>query len=50
MQLPGSSFLTEKGIIPNSVLLLTGPVGAGKSMYYRQFFVEAYPMGIIVYI
>jgi KaiC/GvpD/RAD55 family RecA-like ATPase len=40
MQLPGSSFLTEKGIIPKSVLLLTGPVGAGKSMYCRQFFVE----------
>jgi KaiC/GvpD/RAD55 family RecA-like ATPase len=45
MQLPGSSFLTEKGIIPNSVLLLTVPVGAGKSMYCRQFFVEGISNG-----
>jgi len=45
MQLPGSSFLTDKGIIPNSVLLLTGPVGAGKSIYCRQFFGEGISNG-----
>ena len=33
MQIPGISDLLDKGTIPNSVLLLTGPAGAGKSMY-----------------
>jgi len=45
MQLPGSSFLTDKVEIPSSVLLLTGPVGAGKSMYCRQFFVDGISNG-----
>ena len=32
MQIPGISNLLDKGTIPDSVLLLTGPAGAGKSM------------------
>jgi KaiC/GvpD/RAD55 family RecA-like ATPase len=40
MQIPGISDLLDKGTIPNSVLLLTGPAGAGKSMYCRQFFTD----------
>src|ERR687891_1313024 len=42
MQIPGQSDLitreTEK--IPDSLLLLCGPAGAGKSMYCKQFFVD----------
>ena len=42
MQIPGQSNLitreTEK--IPDSLLLLCGPAGAGKSMYCKQFFVD----------
>ena len=45
MQLPGSSFLTDKGLIPSSVLLLIGPVGAGKSMYCKQFFIDGISKG-----
>ena len=40
MQIPGISDLLDKGTIPDSVLLLTGPAGAGKSMYCRQFFTD----------
>jgi len=40
MQIPGISDLLDKGAIPDSVLLLTGPAGAGKSMYCRQFFTD----------
>jgi KaiC/GvpD/RAD55 family RecA-like ATPase len=40
MQIPGISDLLDKGTIPDSVLLLTGPAGAGKSMYCRQFFID----------
>jgi hypothetical protein len=40
MQIPGTSALIEKGIIPESLLLLTGPIGAGKTMYCRQFFAD----------
>jgi KaiC/GvpD/RAD55 family RecA-like ATPase len=40
MQIPGISDLLDKGTIPDSVLLLTGPAGAGKSMYCRQFFAD----------
>jgi len=40
MQIPGTSALIEKGTIPESVLLLTGPIGAGKTMYCRQFLVD----------
>ena len=38
MQIPGISDLLEKGTIPDSLLLLIGPAGAGKTMYCRQFF------------
>src|SRR5919109_2141945 len=42
MQIPGQSNLitreTEK--IPDSLLLICGPAGAGKSMYCKQFFVD----------
>jgi len=40
MRIPGISHLVEGGTLPNSVLLLTGPVGAGKTMYCRQFFID----------
>ena len=40
MRIPGISHLVEAGTLPNSVLLLTGPVGAGKTMYCRQFFID----------
>jgi KaiC/GvpD/RAD55 family RecA-like ATPase len=40
MQIPGASTLIEKGTIPESLLLLTGPIGAGKTMYCRQFLVD----------
>ncbi|MDP9289811.1 MAG: hypothetical protein M3P08_16660 [Thermoproteota archaeon] len=40
MQIPGTSAFIEKGIIPQSLLLLTGPIGAGKTMYCRQFFAD----------
>ncbi|HET7146948.1 MAG TPA: ATPase domain-containing protein [Candidatus Nitrosopolaris sp.] len=40
MQIPGISALIEKGSIPESLLLLTGPIGAGKTMYCRQFLVD----------
>jgi KaiC/GvpD/RAD55 family RecA-like ATPase len=38
MHIPGISFLTEKKTIPERLLLLTGPIGAGKTMYCKQFF------------
>ncbi|MBV9668192.1 MAG: hypothetical protein JO327_08685 [Nitrososphaeraceae archaeon] len=40
MQIPGISDLLDKGVIPESLLLLIGPAGAGKSMYCRQFFTD----------
>jgi KaiC/GvpD/RAD55 family RecA-like ATPase len=40
MQIPGISHLVEGSNLPNSVLLLTGPVGVGKTMYCRQFFID----------
>jgi KaiC/GvpD/RAD55 family RecA-like ATPase len=40
MQIPGTYSLTGKGTIPESLLLLTGPVGAGKTMYCRQFIID----------
>ena len=40
MHIPGVSPLTDKGTIPESLLLLTGPIGAGKTMYCRQFLVD----------
>jgi KaiC/GvpD/RAD55 family RecA-like ATPase len=38
MHIPCISFLTEKKTIPERLLLLTGPIGAGKTMYCKQFF------------
>jgi KaiC/GvpD/RAD55 family RecA-like ATPase len=38
MQIPGIADLIEKGTIPESLLLLTGPAGSGKSIYCKQFF------------
>jgi KaiC/GvpD/RAD55 family RecA-like ATPase/class 3 adenylate cyclase len=41
MQIPGQSYLiTKETEIPDSLLLLCGPAGAGKSMYCKQFFVD----------
>ncbi|MGA9151428.1 MAG: hypothetical protein WBZ36_12695, partial [Candidatus Nitrosopolaris sp.] len=38
MHIPGISVLTDKKTIPEMLLLLMGPVGAGKTMYCKQFF------------
>jgi KaiC/GvpD/RAD55 family RecA-like ATPase/class 3 adenylate cyclase len=38
MHIPGISFLTDKKTIPEMLLLLIGPIGAGKTMYCKQFF------------
>src|SRR5215469_13383953 len=38
MHIPGTSVLTEKRTIPERLLLLTGPIGAGKTIYCKQFF------------
>ncbi|MFZ0511314.1 MAG: ATPase domain-containing protein [Candidatus Nitrosopolaris sp.] len=38
MHIPGTSVLTDKKTIPERLLLLTGPIGAGKTMYCKQFF------------
>src|SRR5918996_6139232 len=38
MQFPGISYMTEKGTIPESLILVSGPSGAGKTVYCRQFF------------
>src|SRR2546421_6270057 len=38
MQIPGIADLIEKATIPESLLLPTGPAGAGKSIYCKQFF------------
>jgi archaellum biogenesis ATPase FlaH len=40
MHIPGTSALIEKGTMPGSLLLLTGPIGAGKTMYCRQFLAD----------
>ncbi len=40
VQIPGASALADKGTIPESLLLLTGPIGAGKTMYCRQFLAD----------
>lgn len=45
MRIPGISHLVEGGSLPNSVLLLIGPVGAGKTMYCRQFFIDGLDNG-----
>jgi hypothetical protein len=38
MHIPGTSVFTEKRTIPERLLLLTGPIGAGKTIYCKQFF------------
>jgi len=38
MHIPGTSVLTGKSTIPERLLLLTGPIGAGKTIYCKQFF------------
>ena len=41
MQIPGqSNLITKETKIPDSLLLLCGPAGVGKSMYCKQFFVD----------
>ncbi len=45
MRIPGISHLVDGGNLPNSVLLLIGPVGAGKTMYCRQFFIDGLDNG-----
>lgn len=41
MQIPGISDLVGKTAIPESLILLTGPSGSGKSVYCRQFFTDS---------
>jgi KaiC/GvpD/RAD55 family RecA-like ATPase/class 3 adenylate cyclase len=43
-KLPGISSLAEKDI-PNGLLLLCGPIGSGKSVYGRQFFLDGIEAG-----
>ena len=38
MQFPGISYMAEKATIPESLILVSGPSGSGKSVYCRQFF------------
>jgi KaiC/GvpD/RAD55 family RecA-like ATPase len=38
MDIPGMSVLTGKSTIPERLLLLTGPIGAGKTIYCKEFF------------
>jgi KaiC/GvpD/RAD55 family RecA-like ATPase len=44
-QIPGLSSLTDKDIIPYGLLLLNGPIGSGKSVYCRQFFLDGISEG-----
>src|SRR5919199_1229924 len=41
MQIPGISDLVGKVAIPESLILVTGPSGSGKSVYCRQFFTNS---------
>ena len=41
MQIPGISDLVGKATIPESLILVTGPSGSGKSVYCRQFFTDS---------
>src|ERR671926_1336686 len=38
MQFPGISYMAEKATIPESLILVSGPSGSGKSVDCRQFF------------
>ena len=40
VRIPGISRLINRDSIPDSMLLLTGAAGSGKSIYCRQFFLE----------
>ena len=43
-KIPGISSLIDKDI-PNGLLLLCGPIGSGKSVYCRQFFLDGLETG-----
>jgi KaiC/GvpD/RAD55 family RecA-like ATPase len=43
-KIPGISSLIDKDI-PNGLLLLCGPIGSGKSVYCRQFFLDGIDAG-----
>ena len=43
-KIPGISSLVDKDI-PNGLLLLCGPIGSGKSIYCRQFFLDGIEAG-----
>lgn len=43
-KIPGMSSLVDKDI-PNGLLLLCGPIGSGKSVYCRQFFLDGIEAG-----
>lgn len=43
-QIPGISSLIDKDI-PNGLILLYGPIGSGKSVYCRQFFLDGIAAG-----
>lgn len=45
MQIPGISDMVGKGAIPESLILVTGPSGSGKSVYCRQFFTDSLSEG-----
>ncbi len=44
-QIPGLSSLSDKDRIPSGLLLLYGPIGSGKSIYCRQFFLDGIAKG-----
>ena len=44
-QIPGLSSLIDKDRIPYGLLLLYGPIGSGKSVYCRQFFLDGIEEG-----
>jgi KaiC/GvpD/RAD55 family RecA-like ATPase len=44
-QIPGLSSLSDRDKIPSGLLLLYGPIGSGKSIYCRQFFLEGIAKG-----
>ena len=44
-QIPGLSSFSDRDRIPSGLLLLYGPIGSGKSIYCRQFFLEGIAKG-----